>query len=179
MKIHTIKVQDIEGVEMDSNGVGLSETERIESCENIINNMPQKPVISNDHFAFNATPCYIPLIDLVYIPSISAIKSATSYYSTLFHEIAHSTGHQSRLNREGVIKQTKFGSSDYAFEELVAELGAFFLCAKAGIKNETEKDSAVYLNSWIKGFNEDYKFIFKAASFCPKSLKFCIRPAIN
>jgi len=85
------------------------------------------------------------------------------------HELAHWTGHKSRLDRS--IKNM-FGTKDYAFEELVAELASAFQCVKLGVTNEPRADHAQYLNCWIKVLREDKKAIVKAASLAQKAVDY-------
>src|SRR5690606_12273803 len=97
--------------------------------------------------------------------------SAERYHSTLFHELTHSTGHDSRLARADAF-EGRFGSDRYAKEELVAELGAAFLCARAGIAPATVEDSAAYLANWLKKLREDKKLLITAASAAQRAADF-------
>ena len=90
-----------------------------------------------------------------------------TYYSTLCHELTHWTGHAKRLDRLGTCKK-----GEYAFEELVAELGAAFLCADLGIASLPRPDHAAYIASWLKALKNDSKFIFQAASQAQKALDY-------
>jgi antirestriction protein ArdC len=112
---------------------------------------------------------YSPIDDEVCLPKLKGFINAERYYSTLGHEIVHWTGHKSRLDRH---KMGGFGSPEYAQEELVAELGAAFLCAQLGIDNEPRADHATYLNSWMKALKNDKKCFVKACSQATKSLDF-------
>lgn len=112
---------------------------------------------------------YSPSDDEISLPKIDGFINAERYYSTLGHEVVHWTGHSSRLNR---LKMTGFGSPEYAQEELIAELGAAFLCAQLGINNEPRADHATYLNSWMKALKNDKKCFVKACSQATKSLDF-------
>lgn len=111
--------------------------------------------------------CYIPALDIIKMPEGRRfIDSATStrtesYYSTLLHELTHASGHRSRLNRD---MTGRFGSEAYAAEELVAELGAAFLCAKLSITPEPRADHSQYINSWLKALKNEKKFIFSAST---------------
>lgn len=111
--------------------------------------------------------CYKPFQDTIYMPMRklffgSFTSSATeSFYSTLLHELTHWTGHQSRLKRD---LKNRFGDSAYAMEELVAELGAAFLCADLGVSLEPRPDHAAYLSSWLKVLKQDKRAIFTASS---------------
>ena len=116
--------------------------------------------------------CYMPRSDEVYIPdSWRFFDTATSsrqeaFYSTIFHELTHATGHKSRLDRK---LGGKFGDPDYAYEELVAELGAAFCSARLGITNEPRLDHAQYLQSWLKALKNETRFIFKASADAQKA----------
>lgn len=108
-----------------------------------------------------------PSRDLVCMPPKATFKgsdtssASETYYSTLAHEFIHWTGHKSRLDR---IEPAAFGSEKYAYEELVAELGAVFLTIQFGINTAPRPDHAKYLNSWIKALKNDKRMIFSAAS---------------
>lgn len=104
-------------------------------------------------------PCYIPSMDSVCLPVREAFHTNENYYATVLHESVHWTGAGHRLNRE---LRNRFGSKDYAAEELVAELGAAFLCAHLGIKGELRH--AGYIGSWLKLLAEDPRAIFTAAA---------------
>jgi antirestriction protein ArdC len=139
----------------------------IEACEEIVANMPQRPEIRESGtgaFYFLAT-------DQVGMPPLKAFESAERYHSTLFHELVHSTGHDSRLARADAF-EGRFGSDRYAKEELVAELGAAFLCARAGIAPATVEDSAAYLANWLKKLREDKKLLITAASAAQRAADF-------
>lgn len=107
--------------------------------------------------------CYIPPEDRVEIAPPERFESRESYYVTLFHELAHSTGHASRLHRDIGVKLSPFGSPDYSKEELVAELSAAFLAATAGVSPPTIEQSAAYIDGWRKKLVGDKKLIVQAA----------------
>ena len=101
------------------------------------------------------------------MPRIETFISSNAYYATLLHELTHWTGHKSRLDR---LTHARFGSTDYAKEELVAELGAAFQCQLLGVTSEPMENHAKYLNSWIKVLKEDKKAIFKASALAQKAV---------
>lgn len=103
------------------------------------------------------------------MPPKPAFSSSAEYYSTLFHELVHSTGAAHRLSRKGVTDPTFFASHDYSQEELVAECGAAFLCAEAGISPATINNSAAYIASWIKQLRHEPRWIVNAASQAGKA----------
>ena len=111
---------------------------------------------------------YSPSADRVVVPDGDLFDGPGEYYSTLFHELGHSTGHADRLKRPGVVKFDKFGSHQYSKEELVAEFTACFLCHDAGIE-DTRENSAAYLANWAKVIKEDKKLIVSAATQAQKA----------
>lgn len=116
---------------------------------------------------------YAPHPDFVQLPPFEAFKDAESYYATLTHELTHWTGHASRCARE-FEKGHRFGSEGYAFEELVAELGAAFLCADLGITPEPREDHAAYLASWLKVLKGDKRAIFSAAAHAQRAADYLL-----
>lgn len=116
--------------------------------------------------------CYFPNTDKIKIPSFTSFESPESYYATLCHELIHWTGHPTRLNRKLVSKSQ---IKEYAFEELVAELGSAFLGSNLGITPELPENHASYIASWINILNENHQLIFKAASLAQKAVNFLIQ----
>ncbi len=114
-------------------------------------------------------PCYIPAIDTIKMPPTQAFKDAEAYYSILFHETAHWTGSASRLDR---LKSYDMRTKDYAFEELVVEIAACFLCSDLQISATLRPESASYIASWLKAFRDDKRLIFKAASRAQAAVDF-------
>lgn len=109
--------------------------------------------------------------DTITIPERKAFESTATYYATAFHECGHSTGHKSRLDRDGIVNFDHFGSERYADEELVAEMTSAFLCAEAGIDNTLES-TAAYIASWRKRLTDDPALIVKAAGRAQKAADF-------
>lgn len=114
--------------------------------------------------------CYSPTTDTVLLPLPEQFANNAEYYSTLFHELTHSTGHPKRLNR---IKTTAaFGDDEYSAEELVAEIGSASIMATLGIENEsTFRNSAAYVQNWLKALKNDKKLIVTASSKAEKAIK--------
>lgn len=104
---------------------------------------------------------YVPSQDYVNMPTFDRFHTAGGYLATLAHELCHWTGHSSRLDRAQL---NAFGSKDYAFEELVAEIGAAFVGARLGIVGDHIDNHAAYLAHWLTALRSDKKMIFKAAS---------------
>lgn len=129
-----------------------------ESAARIIANMPNAPEISHG----GDRAYYRPSSDSVQLPTPESFTTPTDYYSVAFHELAHSTGHKSRIDRE---LDTNFGKEPYSKEELIAELAASMLCAEIGINSDTsERQSAAYLKGWITKLKGDTSLIAAAAS---------------
>lgn len=105
---------------------------------------------------------YSPGLDYIQMPPFEAFRDAESHAATLAHELTHWTRHPSRLDRD--FGRKRQGDEGYAREELVAEMGAAFLCADLGIAPEVRADHAAYLASWLEVLNNDKRFIFTAAS---------------
>jgi antirestriction protein ArdC len=117
---------------------------------------------------------YSPDGDFIRMPEFSAFHTATDYYATLGHEHIHWTkGGSDRLTRD--FGKQRFGDQGYAMEELVAELGAAFLCAELGLTAEPREDHASYLASWLKVLKNDKKAIFTAASKAKEACEFLYR----
>jgi antirestriction protein ArdC len=106
---------------------------------------------------------YVPSKDEVHLPPRSAFRDADGYYATVFHELAHSTGHASRLDRESIQTAAPFGSAVYSREELVAEFGAAFACDAAGIDASRLEQSAAYIDAWRTVLRADQRLVVIAA----------------
>jgi len=117
---------------------------------------------------------YSPLTDSITLPERTKFTTDHGFYATSFHEIAHSTGHKNRLNREGVVEGHGFGSARYSEEELVAEFTAAFLSAETGILPETLDNSASYVASWYKVLKNDPKLLVKAVARAQKSADYVL-----
>lgn len=129
------------------------------SCEQIVSGYTDGPTI--EHGGTRAF--YRPESDTVRVPEPTRFSPAEEYYGTLFHELAHSTGHSSRLDRGLDTAPAPFGSPDYGKEELVAEMASAFLCAEAGIDPVTIENSAAYLQGWLTCLKQDKKLVMQAA----------------
>jgi antirestriction protein ArdC len=136
----------------------------IAECERIVAGMPNAPAMVQDARAW-----YRPSTDTVGMPSRNAFGLGEEYYSTLFHELTHSTGHPSRIGREGIEKLNTFGSESYSKEELIAEMGAAMLAGIAGIERRTLANSASYLKAWIDVLKSDSRMVVFAASQAQKA----------
>jgi antirestriction protein ArdC len=149
----------------------LGEVELIAEAEQIIADMPNKPVIKfGGQGAF-----YSPKEDLVNIPIREKFKTAAGYYGTVFHELGHSTGHPDRLNRPEIANSSRFGSEKYSKEELVAEMTASFLLGHIGFTDDPEiENAAAYIGSWLKKLKDDPRFVVQAAAQAQKAADYIL-----
>lgn len=115
---------------------------------------------------------YLPTDDTIQLPPVALFSQSDDYYSTALHELCHWTGHQSRLNR---VQGRVNGKESYAFEELVAEIGAAFLCAHCGLPARLEHAS--YIDSWLDALRRDKRLIFVASSGAQKAVDFVLEQA--
>jgi antirestriction protein ArdC len=132
--------------------------------------MPHRPTIEygGDH------ACYRPLFDTVTVPHPSQFVSRAHFFGTLYHELCHSTGAQSRLARPGVTEGARFASHAYSQEELVAEFGAAFLCGVSGIAPQTIDNAAAYIAHWIERLHNDKTLLIHAASQAQRAVDFIL-----
>ena len=112
---------------------------------------------------------YAPGPDAIQLPQPGAFQTADGYLSTKAHEVVHWTGHQGRLNRQF---GQRFGDHAYAFEELVAEIGAAFLCADLGVTAKAREDHAAYIANWLTVLKNDKRAIFTAAAQAQRAAVF-------
>ena len=144
----------------------------IEACEKLVEGYRTKPEIKHGE----SQAYYSPALDFVNMPQKESFKSVEEYYSTLFHELTHSTGHKSRLDRN-LDDFGPFGSEVYSKEELIAEFGASFLCGMAGIENNTIRNSAAYLQGWLSKLRNDKTLLVSAANKAQKAVDYIIGKA--
>lgn len=148
---------------------GLEDFTPLEAAERIADGMPQRPMVKHG----GDRAYYSPNLDYVQMPNSNTFDNPEAYYSTLFHELVHSTGHKSRVGREGIEAFAGFGSENYSREELIAEMGAAYLCAEAGIEPRVEQNAA-YIASWLKVLQNDKKMVVAAASGAGKAADFIL-----
>lgn len=139
-------LEDVHGIAAPEPPEATRQFTPIEAAERVIDAMPQRPEIKTGQ----ARAYYSPSLDYINMPRRELFLSDEEWYSTLFHEMGHATGHDSRLNRSTVTKSSYFGSSEYSKEELVAECCAAFLAAETGIVSVVIDNSAAYINGWLK-----------------------------
>jgi len=136
----------------------VRENTPLEEAEAIVAGYKNKPEIIRGEYS----PCYSPLNDKVFMPTIDAFTSSEEYYGALFHELAHSTGHESRMNRDLAGKMDK---TSYSKEELIAEFTASYLRAMTGIATPVaDANSASYIDGWSEIIKKDSRIIMTSAS---------------
>jgi len=143
---------------------------RISKPAEIAGRMPQPPVIKHGM----TSAFYSPLRDVVGMPDRHHFDGEEEYFATLFHELVHASGHTMRLNRPTLTEKAGYSSNPYAKEELIAEMGAAFLCGQAGILDQTLENSAAYLNGWLQQLRSDKTLIVQAASQAQKAADFIL-----
>ena len=140
--------------------IEIHEHDPIEAAERIIAGMPNPPEVQ---YA-GSKAFYSSITDRITLPPRSLFESVEEFYATLDHEIIHACGSPKRLNRESIAEAAPFGSPTYSREEMVAELGAAFLCAEAGISNAVLPNQAAYVAGWLKKLHDDRKLLIHAAA---------------
>lgn len=165
------KVSDCEGIEQKFNTDAdcLYDFNPHENAENIASDYVDRESIKLIHKHGNKA-AYNPKNDTVTMPLPEQFKDNAEYYSTLFHELAHSTGHKNRLNR--IKDEAAFGKEDYSVEELTAEIGSASIMATLGVENaSTFRNSAGYIQNWLKALKNDKKMIVTASARAEKAIK--------
>ena len=138
----------------------LNTAERLKAVETFVQNT--KAVIQHG----GESAFFSPAKDLIQMPPYEHFETREGYYGTLVHELTHWSGFESRLNRD---MSGRFKTAAYAAEELIAEMGAAFLCADLGITPEVREDHAAYLQSWLSVLKDDKKAIFTAAAHAQRA----------
>jgi len=162
---YIFNVAQVDGIDIiASEDQPVSDNQKIEACEQRIAATQAKYSIGGD------TACYIPSIDSIRMPALNTFQSAEHYYATFFHELTHWTSDKTRCDRD--LSKGRFGNADYAFEELVAELGAAFLCQQHGIAGDLRH--AGYIDHWLKCLKSDSRAIFKASALAQQAADFLL-----
>lgn len=148
------------GVKVKEQGV----IDSIEAADGIVTGFADCPGISHG----GGVASYSPSRDVIQLPARALFDTSEAYYSTAFHEMVHSTGHESRLGRD---VKNHFGDDKYSHEELIAELGAAFLMGLTGgeLVAKTLDNSAAYIAHWRSKLSQDHKLIVKASSAAQKA----------
>jgi antirestriction protein ArdC len=151
--------------------IEIHEHDPIEAAEKIIAGMPNPPEIQ---YA-GSKAFYSSITDRITLPARELFVSAEEFYATAMHETVHSTGSKKRLARESILEAAPFGSETYSAEELIAEMGAAYLCAEAGISNAVIANQAAYVSGWLKKLRNDRKLLVHAAAQAQHAVEYVLR----
>jgi antirestriction protein ArdC len=158
---YVFNLDQTEGIEKPESDIDLTKIsfDPIHSAESIVNNFKNKPEI-----VFETQQAYYsPSADIINMPKKDTFTSEQNYYATLFHELGHSTGHSTRLNRTTLVKNASYKSKDYSQEELVAEFTSTYLCAEAKLER-TFNNSVAYIQGWSKAIKQNSRLLLSASS---------------
>ncbi|MCX7833033.1 MAG: zincin-like metallopeptidase domain-containing protein [Ignavibacteria bacterium] len=148
----------------------IDQDSRFSKADLIIKTYKECPEIKTDNYG----AYYNPKDDVIAIPHKKNFYKEEEYYSTLFHELVHSTGHPTRLKRQSFLEKVRFGDEKYAKEEIIAELGSVLLCSLCGFFSKTKKNSAAYLQSWLNGLERDYTLLYRSFSNAQNAVNYII-----
>jgi antirestriction protein ArdC len=171
--INVFHVSQVDGVEPKSikpvEHEPIVEAERIKMDYVTRENLRIVEVVTDEAF-------YSPMMDYIQVPCKEQFEDIMAFYGTLFHEMVHSTGHKDRLGRlDCNARLASFGSEEYSKEELIAEIGSAFLMNHIGIEtSKTFKNSAAYIQSWLKVLRNDNRFIVSASSKAERAMKYIL-----
>jgi antirestriction protein ArdC len=167
---HIFNAAQVEGWEQPVEVHPITAEQRIEHIETWVAGVRQQAMITE---TTEGMAYYRPSTDQIVMPEFTRFIDPEHYYAVLFHELTHWTGAKHRLDRE-----FRRERSEYAKEELVAELGAAFLAADFGIISETRDDHTTYLASWLKALKDDKRLIVRAASLASKAADYLHQAAV-
>jgi antirestriction protein ArdC len=162
---YVFKDSDIEGCPTSTEAT-KTEHQPIEEAEKVVSAYEIEIKHDDSKGAY-----YSPVKDSINVPDRSRFVNIEEFYSTCFHEMTHSTGHEKRLKRTF---GNHFGDEQYSKEELIAEIGAGFLCGKCGIEQKTLENSVAYIQNWLGALSKDKKMIVQAAAAASKAADYII-----
>ncbi len=162
-----------EGILRPADDVPMKAQPRIDQAERVVAEMPKRPTIK---YGAALNPAYNPAFDVVEMPNREQFEDVQAFFSVLFHELTHGTGHKSRLDR--FVKHEGSREERYSYEELVAELGAAFLCGTCGLDSSGQLDNtSAYVSGWLKALRNDKKMLLQAAGAAQKAADFILGQA--
>lgn len=170
--INVFHISQVDGVEVKEKPIThiepIEEAERIKEEYKAREHIEIREIVSNKAF-------YSPSGDYIQVPCKEQYTAIEEFYSTLFHEMVHSTGHKTRLDRLETGSNAHFGSETYSKEELTAELGSASLLNMLGIETpKTFRNSSAYIQSWLRVLRNDCKFIVSASSKAEKAVNYIL-----
>lgn len=160
---YVLNIAQVEGIDVPADPE-TTPIDPIEAAEEVTRNMPNAPKVQHG----GDSAFYTSRADYVQMPPMDTFKTSAGYYSTLFHELAHSTGHPTRLGRFTPDHNHHFGSADYSKEELIAEMTQNFVCSEIGIDGDF-RNSTAYIQSWIQVLKNDKTMLISAAAKAEKA----------
>lgn len=164
-------IDQCDGIAIGSESeLNVSEPLIMPSCEEIITGYTTCPPV--EHRGSEAY--YHRINDKITMPEKKGFIDSDHYYSTLFHELVHSTGHPNRLNRKELTEPTKFGSEQYSQEELIAEMGASFLTSLAGIGEKPFDNHVAYIQNWLQTLENDKRCIIYASGKAQRAVDYIL-----
>lgn len=150
-----------------------SDTQPVQPADETFSPFPQAEALFNRSGAKiterGQQAFFRPATDEIYLPERHLFSKAEDFYATGLHELVHWSGYKTRLNRD---MKGRFGSEEYAFEELIAEMGSAFLMADLGLSGDVQHES--YIVSWLKNLRDDKRYIFQAASAASKAHRYLV-----
>ena len=165
------RVFNVQQTDLNLPALNTRGLEPIAEAERVISKMPKRPSITHNG---GDRAFYMPTTDSIHMPAKGSLHSNEDYYVTLLHEMSHSTGHSSRLNRHGLETGiAPFGSETYSKEELVPEISAAFLASECGIKFDLP-NSVAYVGSWLRVLRNDRKMVIVAAGQAQRAADFIL-----
>ena len=153
----------------------FNENVQLQTCEEVLANMPQKPKIQHK----GQEAYYSPTADIINMPKLKSFVDSEAYYTTLYHELVHSTGHESRLKREAVMNPEKYGSESYSEEELVAQIGACFLASHTGCSLKHFENDVAYIQGWLNRLKDDRRLLLFASSKAQRATDFILNNQLS
>jgi len=142
----------------------------VAELEFIIEEMPKRPpIVHKENQAY-----YHPVKDFINMPKMNNFKDTESYWGVLFHELIHSTGHSTRLNRKEIVERTTFGTEPYSMEELVAEIGACYLKSYCGIGSKDFENNVAYIQQWLKKLRDDKRLIVYSSAKAQRAVDYIL-----
>ena len=170
-------IDQVEGLQLDKTPAPAAVKEHPGAMKIIAEYIAKNAPLRLENESLSNEAYYSPVFDKIVVPTMNQFTDQAEYYSTVFHEMTHSTGHKSRLNR--LSSTAHFGNESYSKEELVAELGAAALCNISGVETKKQfRNSAAYIQGWLGALRNDKTMIVKAAGAAAKAVDFILdRPA--
>lgn len=165
-------IEQIEGIDWEfPEVVNTVSTGMDDECLKILEGMPNPPELIHS----GSSAYYRADLDQITLPDKKLFSSSEAYFSVLYHELIHSTGHSSRLNRVGVSNPQQFANEEYGKEELIAEMGAGYLNNLTGILNDSLVDnSAAYIKNWLDALRNDKQLLIEAAGKAQKAVDYIL-----